>query len=54
MTNRGIDIYAVRTLDFIERIQRLRKYDEICAHILKEMAWFRFTCVTSFSVPVAG
>jgi LuxR family transcriptional regulator, quorum-sensing system regulator BjaR1 len=48
------DIYSKRTLDFIERIQRLRNYDEICAHILKEMEWFGFTCVTSFSVPTAG
>ena len=36
--NKGNDIYAVRTLDFIERIQQLRKYEEICAHILKESA----------------
>jgi hypothetical protein len=48
------DIYAKRTLDFIERIQQLRSYDEICAHILKEMEWFGFRCVTSFSVPGAG
>ncbi|HXX51438.1 MAG TPA: hypothetical protein VEI98_09155 [Xanthobacteraceae bacterium] len=54
MRNNGNDIYAVRTLDFIERLQQLRKYEEICAHILKEMEWFGFTCVTSFSVPTAG
>jgi LuxR family transcriptional regulator, quorum-sensing system regulator BjaR1 len=48
------DIYAKRTLDFIERIQLMRSYDEICAHILKEMEWFGFSCVTSFSVPGAG
>lgn len=48
------DIYAERTLDFIERIQRLRSYDEICTHILKEMEWFGFSCVTSLSVPRAG
>ena len=52
--NKGNDIYAKRTLDFIERIQQLRSYDEICAHILKEMEWFGFSCVTSFSVPGAG
>jgi LuxR family transcriptional regulator, quorum-sensing system regulator BjaR1 len=48
------DIYAKRTLDFIEHIQKLRSYDEICAHILKEMEWFGFSCVTSFSVPGPG
>jgi LuxR family transcriptional regulator, quorum-sensing system regulator BjaR1 len=52
--NEANDIYAKRTLDFIERIQKLRSYDEICAHILKEMEWFGFSCVTSFSVPGAG
>lgn len=35
------DIYAKRTLDFIERIQQLRSYDEICAHILKENGMVR-------------
>jgi LuxR family quorum sensing-dependent transcriptional regulator len=48
------DAYGKRTLDFIERLQQLRDYDEICAHILKEMAWFGFSCVTSFSLPSAG
>ena len=52
--NEANDIYAKRTLDFIERIQKLRSYDEICAHILKAMEWFGFSCVTSFSVPGAG
>lgn len=52
--DKGSDIYAKRALDFIERIRQLREYDEICAHILKEMEWFGFSCVTGFSVPGPG
>jgi LuxR family transcriptional regulator, quorum-sensing system regulator BjaR1 len=52
--NKGNDIYALRTLEFVERLQPLRTYEEICAHILKEMEWFGFSCVTSFTVPAAG
>jgi LuxR family transcriptional regulator, quorum-sensing system regulator BjaR1 len=48
------DAYSKRALDFIERLQQLRGYDEICQHILSEMQWFGFSCVTSFSVPSAG
>jgi LuxR family quorum sensing-dependent transcriptional regulator len=53
MTFEG-DEYARRALDFVEHLQQLRGYDEVCKHILKEMAWFGFECVTSFSVPGAG
>jgi LuxR family quorum sensing-dependent transcriptional regulator len=48
------DLYAKRTLDFVERLQRLTDYDDICRLIMKEMEWFGFSCVTSFSVPGPG
>jgi LuxR family quorum sensing-dependent transcriptional regulator len=48
------DAYSTRALDFIQQLQQLRDYEEIRRHILKEMQWFGFSCVTSFSVPTAG
>src|SRR6478609_5581035 len=48
------DTYGMRTLDFVERLQRLTDYDEICQLIMKEMEWFGFSCVTSFSIPGPG
>lgn len=48
------DVYGKRTLDFIERLQQLTSYDEICHHITQEMAWFGFSCVTDWSMPRAG
>jgi LuxR family transcriptional regulator, quorum-sensing system regulator BjaR1 len=51
---RGKDAYWKRALYFVEQLQRLRSYESICAHILKEMQWFGFNCVSSFSVPGPG
>ncbi|MBI3435356.1 MAG: autoinducer binding domain-containing protein [Proteobacteria bacterium] len=48
------DEYSKRALDFVERLQRLKTYDEICKHILKELAQFGFNYLTSFSIPQAG
>jgi LuxR family quorum sensing-dependent transcriptional regulator len=48
------DTYGQRTLDFVERLQKLTHYDEICGHIVQELKWYGFSCVTSFSVPGAG
>ncbi|MDB5602747.1 MAG: transcriptional regulatory protein [Xanthobacteraceae bacterium] len=48
------DTYGQRTLDFVERLQQLTEYDEICQHIMKEMEWFGFSCVSSFSIPGPG
>jgi DNA-binding CsgD family transcriptional regulator len=48
------DEYAKRALDFVQRLQRLTEYDHICQHITKELEWFGFTCVTSFSMPGPG
>jgi len=48
------DEYSKRTLDFVQRLQQLTDYDEICALIMKELEWFGFSCVTSFSLPGPG
>ena len=44
------DEYSKRTLDFVQRLQRLTDYEQICALIVKELEWFGFTCVTSWSL----
>lgn len=46
--------YANRPLDFVQKIESLQSYDEICAAITEELAWFGFTCVTSFIMPGPG
>ena len=48
------DEYGKRTLDFVERLQQLSAYEDICRHIMTEMEWFGFTCVSSFSIPRPG
>jgi LuxR family quorum sensing-dependent transcriptional regulator len=48
------DEYAKRTLDFVQRLQQLTSYDDICRHITTELEWFGFTCVTSWSLPGPG
>ena len=48
------DEYSKRTLDFVQRIQRLTNYDDICREITSELEWFGFTCVTSWSLPGPG
>jgi len=48
------DEYSKRTLDFVQRLQRLTDYEQICALIVKELEWFGFTCVTSWSLPRPG
>jgi len=48
------DVYGKRTLDFVERLQKLRDYDEICQEIKKELEWFGLTCVTAWSMPGPG
>jgi LuxR family quorum sensing-dependent transcriptional regulator len=53
MTFEG-DQYAKRTLDFVQKLQQLRSYDDICRHIMKELESFGFTCLTSFSMPGPG
>jgi LuxR family quorum sensing-dependent transcriptional regulator len=50
----GTDEYGKRTLDFVEDVQSLTSYDDICRRIMKEMEWFGFSCVSSFSVPGPG
>ena len=46
--------YAHRPLDFVQKIESLKDYDAICAAITEELAWFGFTCVTSFIMPGPG
>lgn len=48
------DVYGRRTLDFVERLQKLKHYDEICVEIQKELAWFGLSCVTAWSMPGPG
>jgi LuxR family transcriptional regulator, quorum-sensing system regulator BjaR1 len=48
------DHYSKRTLDFVERLQKLTRYGDICQLIMQEMQWYGFQCVTSFSVPGTG
>jgi LuxR family transcriptional regulator, quorum-sensing system regulator BjaR1 len=48
------DQYAKRTLDFVERLQKLERYEDICGHIATELQWFGFSCVSSWSVPGPG
>lgn len=53
MTLQG-DLYGKRTLDFVERLQQLENYDDICRQIASELEWFGFTCVSSWAVPGPG
>jgi len=48
------DIYAKRMLDFVERLQKLDKYDDICREVTAEMEWFGFSHVSSWSLPGPG
>jgi LuxR family transcriptional regulator, quorum-sensing system regulator BjaR1 len=48
------DVYGKRTLDFVERLQKLTDYSEICREIQKELEWFGLTCVTAWAMPRAG
>ncbi|HYP58419.1 MAG TPA: LuxR family transcriptional regulator [Beijerinckia sp.] len=43
--------YGQRILDFVERLQQLSNYEDICELIVSEMGNFGFTNVTSFSIP---
>ncbi len=48
------DAYSKRTLDFVQRLQQLADYDEICQLIVKELKWFGLTHVSSISLPGPG
>lgn len=48
------DEYAVRTLDFVERLQKLEKYEDICLEISNELNWFGFDCLTCMTMPGPG
>jgi LuxR family quorum sensing-dependent transcriptional regulator len=48
------DQYGKRALDFVQRLQQLTDYDDICRLVMKEMEWFGFRNLTSFSIPRPG
>jgi LuxR family quorum sensing-dependent transcriptional regulator len=48
------DEYGKRTLDFVQRLQQLTSYDDICRHVVTELEWFGFTHVSSISLPGPG
>jgi LuxR family quorum sensing-dependent transcriptional regulator len=48
------DEYAKRTLDFVQRLQQLTDYDEICRLVTTELEWFGFTHVSCISMPGPG
>jgi LuxR family quorum sensing-dependent transcriptional regulator len=48
------DEYGKRTLDFVERIGKLKDFQEICREIQTELEWFGLTCVTAWSLPGPG
>ena len=48
------DVYGKRTLDFVERLQQLTDVEAISQAIVKELEWFGFSCVTSFTLPGPG
>jgi LuxR family transcriptional regulator, quorum-sensing system regulator BjaR1 len=48
------DHYGKRILDFVERLQQLTNYQDVCRHIMKELEWYGFSCVTCFSIPGPG
>lgn len=48
------DEYSKRTLDFVQRLQRMTKYEDIRDVIVKELEWFGFSCVTVLAIPGPG
>jgi LuxR family quorum sensing-dependent transcriptional regulator len=48
------DEYGKRTLDFVQRLQKLTRYEDICRHVVTELEWFGFTHVSSISLPGPG
>src|SRR5262245_29188262 len=48
------DEYGKRTLDFVQRLQQLTNYEDVCRCIMQELEWFGFSCVTSWSMPGPG
>lgn len=48
------DEYSKRTLDFVQGLQGLTSYDDICRFIVKELEWFGCTSVSSLLLPGPG
>lgn len=45
------DQYGKRALDFVERLQPLRSYEDIAREIMRELNWFGYAYVTDLSIP---
>ncbi len=43
--------YAVRTLEFVERVGRLERYSSICKEIEQEILWYGLTSVSILKIP---
>jgi len=50
----GSDEYGRRTLEFIEKLQRLENYEEMQNLIVEELKWYGLTHVSCFSIPGPG
>lgn len=48
------DEYANRALDFVQRLQQLTDFDDICRLVTKELEWFGFTHVSHITMPGPG
>jgi LuxR family quorum sensing-dependent transcriptional regulator len=48
------DEYSKRILDFVQRLQQLKTYEDISRQIMIELEWFGFKHFTSFSIPGPG
>jgi LuxR family quorum sensing-dependent transcriptional regulator len=48
------DEYGKRTLDFVQRLQQLTDYDEICRLVTSELEWFGYTHVSCITMPGPG
>ena len=46
--------YSQRPLDVVQKVGGLQTYEEICSAVTDELAWFGFSCVTSFMMPGPG
>jgi LuxR family transcriptional regulator, quorum-sensing system regulator BjaR1 len=46
--------YEKRPLDFVEKLESLETFEEICGAVSEELNWFGFTCITSFMMPAPG
>lgn len=48
------DKYANRALDFVQSLQRLTAYEDVCRLVNKELEWFGFSHVSHICLPGPG